>query len=328
MGQGGIRAGARDARERDVLQRAGLDAEGLERLDRIDLGELARRRLAVEPGEEAGDRHAVAQMGRVRAGDLGLVLDRLHEGDRIGADIDLAAGRLDAPDQGDGAGGRIDADLAAGPAELVERALEGADRREVGEIADGVAGLVRHLRRIEEQARAALPGQDRIAERQGRVPHIAAAQVEGPGEVVRIGDDERVELRLRHLLADALELGGRGLAGIVERMRPHGSLRRGRAVDPDHIDEIDVDGRKLSAGTLHRLLQPLQAVAGVKPRIVGEHAAGRQVFGDPVLGRGIGELDRRDDGGVDLLGRLHRVAPVDHEGGLVLAGRRRCRPSR
>ena len=188
----------------------------------------------------------------------------------------------------------------------------------VGEIAHGVARLVRHLRRVEEQARPALPGQDRIAEGQGGVPHIAAAQVEGPGEVVRIGDDERVELRLRHLLADALELCRRRLAGIGERMRPYRSLRRGRAVDPDHIDEIDIDGRKLSAGTLHRLLQLLQAVAGMKPRIVGEHTAGRQVFGDPVLGRGIGELDRRDHGCVDLLGCLDGVASVDDEGCLAL----------
>ena len=74
----------------------------------------------------------------------------------------------------------------------------------------------------------------------------------------------------------------------------------------------------------HRLLQPLQAVAGVEPRIVGERAAGRQVLGDPVLGGGLGELHRRDDGGVDLLGRLHRIAPVDHEGGLVLQHDRRA----
>ena len=56
----------------------------------------------------------------------------------------------------------------------------------------------------------------------------------------------------------------------------------------------------------------------MKPRIVGEHAAGRQVVGDPILGRGLGQLDRRDHGGVHLLGRLHRVAAIDHEGRLAL----------
>ena len=43
----------------------------------------------------------------------------------------------------------------------------------------------------------------------------------------------------------------------------------------------------------------------------------RQVGGDPCLGGGIGHLDRGDDGGIDLLCRLDRVAAVDNESCLV-----------
>jgi hypothetical protein len=41
------------------------------------------------------------------------------------------------------------------------------------------------------------------------------------------------------------------------------------------------------------------------------------VFGNPFLGRQVGELHGCDDGGVDLLSRLDRVASIDHESGLV-----------
>ena len=66
------------------LSSAGVAAEAFQRLDRLDLGEMAARRLAVEPGEEARHGGAVAEVRRARAFDLDRILHRLHHRDRIG----------------------------------------------------------------------------------------------------------------------------------------------------------------------------------------------------------------------------------------------------
>ena len=91
MDDGAVRAGAGDRRERHVLEEAGVAAERLQRFDRVDLGEPALGRRAVEPGEKAHHRRAVAPMGGAAAGDLGVVLYRFHRRDRIGAARRLAA---------------------------------------------------------------------------------------------------------------------------------------------------------------------------------------------------------------------------------------------
>ena len=203
--------------------------------------ELAGRRLAREPGEEARHRGAVAPMRRARARDLGGVLHRLHERDRVGPDIGRPAGALDAADERDGAALGIDPHLRFRRSERFERARQRLLRRDVGDGADGGAGLVRDLRRIEEHRRAPLGRDHRIAERQRRMRDVAAADVEGPGEVVRVRDHERVELRLRELFPDARELRLARLAGKLRRVRPHRRLRRRRPLEPDHVDEVDLD---------------------------------------------------------------------------------------
>ena len=70
MHDGAVGAGAGNGRERNVLEHSGLAAKALHRFDRGDLGQFAARRLAVEPGEEARHRRAVAQLRRPRAVDL------------------------------------------------------------------------------------------------------------------------------------------------------------------------------------------------------------------------------------------------------------------
>ncbi len=49
---GAVRTRAGNGRERDVLEQAAVAAEAFQRLDGADLGELARRRLGVEPGQK------------------------------------------------------------------------------------------------------------------------------------------------------------------------------------------------------------------------------------------------------------------------------------
>jgi hypothetical protein len=79
---GAVRARAADRVEADVVERVRGAAEAFERLDDVDLGQLALRRLAVEPGEEFDHRRAVAQMGLGRGGEFDLVLARLSAGCR------------------------------------------------------------------------------------------------------------------------------------------------------------------------------------------------------------------------------------------------------
>ena len=82
---------------------------------------------------------------------------------------------------------------------------------------------------------------------------VAAAEVERPGKIVRVGDDKGVELGLGQLPTDPLQLGLGAFAGKLDRVRPDGRLRRRGAVDPDHVDQVDVDRRERAAGPGDRL---------------------------------------------------------------------------
>ena len=70
MHHGAIRPAAGDGGERQVLEQPTFAAEAFQRLHRVDLGQLAGRRLAVEPGEEFRQGCAVAQMRCFRTGDF------------------------------------------------------------------------------------------------------------------------------------------------------------------------------------------------------------------------------------------------------------------
>ncbi len=124
-----VGAGAGDGGKGNVLEQAGVAAKAFERRDRIDLGELATRRLAIEPGEEARDRGTVADVRRARAGNLDLVLYRLHQRDRAGRPRDLAAVAGDQAGERIGGGGLIE---QHGSLVLAER---GQGRHEIGRLA-------------------------------------------------------------------------------------------------------------------------------------------------------------------------------------------------
>ena len=209
----------------------------------------------------------------------------------------------------------VDTDLGLVLGQAVEGVGEGLRPGDVGNSAERRAGLVRHLGGIEEHGRAAALGDDRVAERQGRMGDVAAADVERPGEVVGIGDDKGADLVLAELLADARQLVLAALAGKLDRVRAHGSARRKRAIDPDHVDGIHVDRHGRAAGIRGGLFQFLDGGGRVQPRVVAEAGALGQIGLDPGLDVGLGERHRRDDGRVDLFRRLQGIAPVDDEGG-------------
>src|SRR5262249_1953288 len=128
MHNGAVRAGARDGGKRDFLEQAALAAEGLQRFNRADLGELAARRLSVEPGEETGNRDAVALVSVAGAFDLHRIFHRLHESDWVGAARRLAASRGDEPSERVGGGRLVE------PNGLVRAAQRGQVMRKVAGI--------------------------------------------------------------------------------------------------------------------------------------------------------------------------------------------------
>ena len=91
MHDGPVRSDAGDGGKRDILKEPGIAAEANQRLDGVDFGQLAARRFAVEPGEKTHHRCAITQLRRMRAGDLGGILYRLHRRDRIGRAHDFTA---------------------------------------------------------------------------------------------------------------------------------------------------------------------------------------------------------------------------------------------
>ena len=189
MHDGAVGAGARDSRERHILEQATLAPEAFERLDRLDLGELASGRFALEPGEEARDRGAVAPVRGTRAFDLDRVLHRLHQRDRIGPARRLAAMAHDHARKRIGRGGLVEPHGFLRFAERSEVGHELGGLAYVGQRFELAAHVVRELAAVDKECGPPFTRNDREGERQRRMRDVAAADVEGPGDVVRIGDD-------------------------------------------------------------------------------------------------------------------------------------------
>ena len=234
-----VRAGAGDGREGDVLERAGLAAEAFQRLDRVDFAQAAGRRLDVEPGEEARHGGAVAPVRGARAVDLGAVLHRLHQRDRIGAAHRLAAGVRDQPRQRVGGARLVEADRLA--LEAGEVACKPLRRAHVGDFFQRVSHGIVELAGLDIERRAVLRRHQREAERQRRVRHIRAADIEQPVDVLRIGHHQRVGAQFGKFAARALELFRGAFAGEFDVTQDDRRRRRLRPAAPQRVDRIIVD---------------------------------------------------------------------------------------
>ena len=223
-----VRSRAGDGRERNVLEQAGVAAEAFQRLDRVDLGELAGRRLALEPGEEARHGHAVALVGGAAAGDLGVVLHRLHQRDRIGPAHRLAAAVRD--DAGERVGGARLVEPHGLALELREIARKLAGARTSANLLQRVAHVVVELGAVDIERRPALARDERKGERQRRMRHVGAADVEGPGDVLRVRHHQRIGAQLGELGVHALELVGGAFAGELDVAQAHRAGGRRRPV--------------------------------------------------------------------------------------------------
>ena len=237
-----MRPGGRDGGKGDVFQRARFAPKRLQGLGRGDLAQLALRRLAVEPAKKARHRGAVAQVRGARAGELGLVLDRLHQRDRIGADDRRPARRLQRLGEARRRARRVEGDAQARGAEPRHEAGEPIGLVDVGQCAEPRAHRAGQFAPVDEQRRSPLARQIGEAQRQRRMRDVGAADVEQPGDGVRVADEEAV-FSLEGG-ADAGHFSRRALAGQTRGMRAHRAERRFRAVLPDRVDWVRSRARR------------------------------------------------------------------------------------
>src|SRR4051812_21384362 len=98
-----------------------LAAERFQSIAGGDLGNSAVRRLAIEPGEKARQRRAVAVMRFTGAVDFGSVLARLRQQTWIGGAMDLPSRFCQPVEDPGGGGGRIGLHSASFGREVIER---------------------------------------------------------------------------------------------------------------------------------------------------------------------------------------------------------------
>ena len=325
---GAVRAGAGDGRERNILQRAGLPPEGLQRLDGVDFRQRARGRFAIDPGKEAHQRHGVALVRRSGALDLGDVLHRLEQAHRVVAAHRLAAGGGDQAAQRVRRGRAVEGDRSAAAREFRQRRRQRVGLPDIGRPFEMVAGQVRELAVIDEHGGTAVLRHQRVGQRQRRVRDVGAADVEGPGHRVAVRQHQRIDAELADFQPDPLQLLGFDLAGKLRAVNGDGAERRSRALGPDRIQRVALDRDQFRAGLGAGGGQPLGCRRSVQPRVKTEAVAGRKMPRQPVFRGRIGQRLDMPGLAVDLFGGLQRIASVDEDGGLMDQDHRPCRPSR
>jgi hypothetical protein len=143
--------------------------------------------------------------------------------------------------------------------------------------------------------------------------HVGAADVEGPGDGLRIGDNQRVGLELGDFAAHALELGGGVLAGIAQVVQGHGPERRGRPVAPDRVDRIGFGRHERRPGGRAGPGEPFGGIDRVQPRIVPKLCARAQVRFDPGFRRRLDQMRDREDIAIDLILHLQSITAIDED---------------
>ena len=165
-------------------------------------------------------------------------------------------------------------------------------------VAEMLADVGPDLLAGDEQVGGAVGVDQRISQRDRRVGHVGAADVERPGDRIERRQHRRVGMMLGQPVADLGALLGRRLAGILVGLDDEVRLRRLGPVVPDLVDRVAVDRHQLGAAAGERFLRLLHPVAGVQPRIVADpRALGRMLlepFGRARLGhRLVAPLGRR-----------------------------------
>ena len=311
MHDGAVRAGAGDGVEGQVAQQPGLCAEGLQPVGGCQLIHRALRRLARQPGQEARHRRPVAPVRLAAALQLHRVLAGLGQQAGIGGACHFRPCRLQLFQHRNRRCRRIDADPLARRPQRRQCRQESVGRGQRDLVAEVTARCLAQLGRIDEQADAGIGVQDGEGQRQRRVRHVGAANVQQPGDGFRQGQRRRILARLRQVRRDLPALVCRDHAGMGKIVRHGGGGRRRRLVSPDRVQRVALDSDQRALRLLHRHLQLFQIVRRVQPGIVAQLRPRRQIGLDPVGHRLVGAVDAREQPAIDLCRHLQRVAAID-----------------
>ena len=318
-----VGARARDGVEGEVLQRAGGGAEALQLRDRLDLVRRVHLPLRRQPVQEPAHGCAVPPVRRMGAADLHGVLGRAGQGAGVLSAHDMPARRrhlVEIP-------GRSLRWVEQHPLSLqgVEGGGEFVRAPELRRITEPGGQLRGDLVRVEEQGRQSLRVHNRLTEGEGRADHIAAADVEQPGEGRRSGQHRDVCARAPDRVGDALALGSRGFAGLVVRVRPDGRLGLWRAVGPGDVDGVGIDRDQHCARAARRLHQTGEGVRRVQPRVIADLLPGLQGLGEPLRHAAFHHVVIAEQPTVDLSADLKGVAAVREHRRAILEHNRRPR---
>jgi hypothetical protein len=231
----------------------------------------------------------------------------------FGAAAHRSTGRGDDPREAVGGRRLIETDGPSAGGEGRESRLEVDRFARFSQLFQAVAGGVAELASVDEDGRAALAWDQREAERERRVRDVGAANVEGPGECVRVRDDERVVAAVGDLLADPGQLVLGRLAGMGDVVQDNGAAWWLRPVGPGRIDRIVVQRDEAGARGRAGFSQPLGTVDGVQPRVITKPRARREIGLDPAFRRGLDQVGDREQTGVDLRRGLQGVAAVNEQ---------------
>jgi hypothetical protein len=137
------------------------------------------------------------------------------------------------------------------------------------------------LARVDEQLDMAVLAQDGEAERQRRVGHVAAPDVEQPGDRIRLGENRRGDAGGVQRTADAQSLFGRVDTGVIQHVRYGGGQRRGRAIPPDRIDRVGRERDSLQSGGGQIGLKRFDSGRGMQPGVEADPRARPKRPGQP-----------------------------------------------
>lgn len=168
------------------------------------------------------------------------------------------------------------------------------------------------MRGVHEPRRRAVVPQDQegLDDRVHR--HVRAADVEQPGDVLGRRFDQRIGAGRPQRPGGLAPLVARGPAGPLHRHGPHRTAGRGRAIWPDAVEEISLEGHEHAAADLHGLGETVELGARHAHRIDADPKA-RGVLSQNVLHRFGMEMAEREQAPVDLPSGLQAIASVHEE---------------
>ena len=169
---------------------------------------------------------------------------------------------------------------------------------------------------VDEQRDAGVRAQDRKRQRQRRVRHVAAADVEEPGDRFRARQHRRRGAVIGERAAQPGALRRRALAGKAVGVRYHRRERRRRPPRPDPVDRVG-DRLEAGPGALGAGFEALDLLRRVQPRVIADHHALPERPGEPARRRLVDQVTDLIEPGIGLRRRLQRVAAVDKEGGAL-----------